>query len=152
GQIVAGRCYWMQGILWKRPRTKDMTDVAYQCHNWYGFTWLSGDHIVEQHVHNIDVLNWALGAPAEKATAMGFRTPRDEGYGHIYDFFAVDFEYPKGVHVLSMCRQISGCANKIGEVLVGTKGTCTPNNYTINGKRVLKRGAREYPYIQEHTD
>jgi predicted dehydrogenase len=155
GDIVSGRCYWMQDILWKRARMPGMSDVAYQIHNWYGFTWLSGDHIVEQHVHNLDVLNWALGTHPVKAIGMGFRTRTDPGYGHIYDFFAVDFEYPKGVHALSMCRQISKCANEVAEYLAGTKGRCHVNAYTINGKRVVSREQDKQstdPYVQEHTD
>jgi predicted dehydrogenase len=160
GDIVGGRCYWMQDILWARKRKEGMSDVAYQIHNWYNFAWLSGDHIVEQHVHNIDVINWATKAHPEAAVGMGFRSRGDdvrsnEGgkYHNIYDFFAIDFEYPKGVHVLSMCRQISKCANSVSEALVGTKGTCQVNAYTINGKRVLGRGKGDnLPYIQEHTD
>jgi predicted dehydrogenase len=153
GDIVGGRCYWMQGILWKRARRPGMSDVAYQVHNWYNYVWLCGDHIVEQHVHNIDVINWATQAHPERAVGMGYRTRTDPGYGHIYDFFAIDFEYPKGVHVLSMCRQISNCANSVSEALVGTKGNCQVNAYSINGKRILPRGRRDNrPYIQEHTD
>jgi predicted dehydrogenase len=153
GDIVGARCYWMQPILWKRARRAGMTDVQYQLHNWYNFVWLCGDHIVEQHVHNIDVINWAMKGPPAKVTSMGFRTRTDPGYGHIYDFFANDYEYPNGVHMLSMCRQISNCANSVSEALVGTRGTCQVNAYSINGKRVLPRGRRENrPYVQEHTD
>jgi predicted dehydrogenase len=155
GEITSGRGYWMQGILWKRERQPGMSDVAYQIHNWYGWPWLSGDHIVEQHVHNIDVMNWALGTHPVGAVGMGYRTPRDPGYGVIYDFFAIDFQYPKGVHALSMCRQISNCANSVSEHLVGTKGRCDVNDYVINGKRVISRQQdREStnPYVQEHTD
>ena len=63
GDLVGGRCYWNQGILWKKPRTPDMSDLTWQLRNWYNFTWLCGDHIVEQHVHNLDVALWAIGAP-----------------------------------------------------------------------------------------
>jgi myo-inositol 2-dehydrogenase / D-chiro-inositol 1-dehydrogenase len=155
GDITGGRCYWMQGILWKRERRPGMSDVAYQVNNWYGFPWLSGDHIVEQHVHNIDVMNWALGTHPVSAVGMGYRTPRDKGYGVIYDFFAIDFQYPNGVHVLSMCRQISNCRNEIGEYLVGKKGHCHVNEYSINDRRVVSRQQDRdstNPYVQEHTD
>jgi predicted dehydrogenase len=152
GDIVGGRCYWMQGILWKRARQAGMSDVAYQIHNWYNFPWLCGDHIVEQHVHNIDVINWATKAHPVRAVGMGYRTRTDPGYGSIYDFFAIDFEYPKGVHVLSMCRQISNCANSVSEALVGTKGTCQVNAYQINGKSIMGRRRDNRPYVQEHTD
>lgn len=155
GELVGGRCYWNQGILWKRPRQPGMTEVAYQIHNWYGFTWLSGDHIVEQHVHNLDVLNWCFRAYPVAALGMGYRTPRDEGYGHIYNFFAVDYEYPNGVHALSMCRQISDCANSVSEAVVGTKGQCQVDRYIINGKPLFTRAqlnTHPNPYVQEHTN
>jgi predicted dehydrogenase len=154
GDIVNGRCYWMQGILWARdPKPEMKTEVARQMWNWYNYTWLCGDHIVEQHVHNIDVMNWAIGEHPVSAVGMGFRTRTDPRYGHIYDFFAVDFEYPKGVRVLSMCRQISNCKDEIGEHLAGTKGTSHVNAYNINGQRVVgRRGQGNDPYVQEHTD
>ena len=128
-----------------------MSDAAYQIYNWYGFTWICGDHIVEQHVHNIDVINWAMGTHPTKAVGMGYRTPRDPGYGQIYDFFAIDYEFPSGAHSLSMCRQISNCANGVNEFLTGTKGNCHVDAYTINGKRIAG-GDKIDPYVQEHTD
>ncbi|MGH7223082.1 MAG: gfo/Idh/MocA family oxidoreductase, partial [Gemmataceae bacterium] len=93
----------------------------------------------------------AFGTHPLSAVGMGFRTRTNPNYGHIYDFFAIDYEFPKGVHALSMCRQISNCANEVGEHLVGTKGMCHVNDYTINGKRVT-RGGGTNPYVQEHTD
>ncbi len=86
---------------------------------------------------------------------MGGRSRKNPDYGHIFDFFAIDFTFPGDVHVLSMCRQISNCANRIGENLAGTKGVCQPDAYSINGKRILTREQdREAvdPYVQEHTD
>ncbi len=151
GEIVGGRCYWMQGILWKVPRQKGWTDLQAQMRNWYNYVWLCGDHIVEQHVHNIDVMNWALGSHPEKAIGMGYRTRTNKDYGHIYDFFATDYYWPKGVQTLSMCRQISDSANSISERVVGTKGTAQVNAYTVNGKRVAGRD-KISPYVQEHTD
>jgi myo-inositol 2-dehydrogenase/D-chiro-inositol 1-dehydrogenase len=152
GDLVGGQFYWNQGILWARDPKQGMTsDVAKQIWNWYNYTWLCGDHIVEQHIHNLDVMNWALGTHPESAVGMGYRTRTDPRYGHIYDFFAIDYKFPKGVHTLSMCRQISNCANEVGEHLVGTKGMCHVNAYTINGKRVAPRGGNN-PYVQEHTD
>jgi predicted dehydrogenase len=155
GDLVGGRCYWNQGTNWKRYRESNMSDVAYQIHNWYGYLWLCGDHIVEQHVHNLDVINWAFRAHPVKAVGMGFRVPRDKGYGAIYNFFAIDFEYPQGVHVLSMCRQIDGCDKEVAEYLVGAKGACRVNAYEINGKRLYTaQQVRKHtnPYVQEHTD
>ncbi|MFM7151899.1 MAG: Gfo/Idh/MocA family protein, partial [Gemmataceae bacterium] len=117
GDFVTGRCYWNQGILWRVPRQKGWTDLQAQMRNWYNFTWLCGDHIVEQHVHNIDVINWAARAHPVAAVGMGYRTRTDPDYGHIFDFFAIDYEYPLGNHVLSMCRQISNCENNISETV-----------------------------------
>jgi predicted dehydrogenase len=154
GDVVSGGAFWMQGILWQRPPREGMnTDVARQMWNWYNYTWICGDHIVEQHVHNIDVLNWVIGTHPVSARGMGFRTRTDPRYGHIYDFFAIDFTYPKDVHVLSMCRQISNCADEVGEHVCGTKGSSVVHHYNVNGKRVWPRG-KEFtdPYVQEHTD
>jgi myo-inositol 2-dehydrogenase/D-chiro-inositol 1-dehydrogenase len=155
GDLVGGRCYWMQNTNTKRLAKPGVADVAYQIRNWYGYPWLSGDHIVEQHVHNLDVLNWAFGAHPLAAVGMGYRVPRDPGYGPIFNFFAIDLEYPKGVHALSMCRQISYCANEIGEYLVGTKGMCHVSRFEINGKKLYtdkERRKHANPYVQEHTD
>jgi predicted dehydrogenase len=160
GEIVAGRCYWNQRVLWKVDRTKDMSDLVWQMRNWYNFTWLCGDHIVEQHVHNIDVINWAIGALPVNAVGMGGRQrsmPNPEAFGHIFDHFAVDFEYPNGVHVMSMCRQIDNCANNISEAVIGTKGSCLTsdkNYYKVNGKDVITKeeDKASEPYVQEHTD
>jgi len=152
GDIVGGQFYWNQGILWARdPKPGMSSDIAKQIWNWYNYTWLCGDHIVEQHVHNLDVMNWAIGTHPQSAVGMGYRTRTDPRYGHIYDFFAIDYKFPKGVHTLSMCRQISNCANEVGEHLVGTKGMCHVNAYSINGKRVTS-GRGTNAYVQEHTD
>jgi predicted dehydrogenase len=134
------------------PRKEGWTDLTWQMRNWYNFTWLCGDHIVEQHVHNIDVINWATRSHPEKAIGMGFRTRTNPDYGHIYDFFAVDFQYPQGVHIVSMCRQIDNCKNSVSEEVVGTKGRSQVNAYRINGKQVMNRRKDNAPYVQEHTD
>jgi len=152
GDIVGGRCYWMQGILWSHARQKAWSDLEYQLRNWYNFVWLCGDHIVEQHVHNIDVINWATRSHPVKAVGMGFKTRTDPSFENIYDFFAIDFEYPQDMHVLSMCRQISNTAGNNSEAVVGTRGTAQVNAYRINGKLVFKRGKATDPYVQEHTD
>jgi predicted dehydrogenase len=154
GDIVSGRTFWMQGILWTRPPEAGMTtDVQKQVWNWYNYTWVCGDHIVEQNVHNIDVLNWAIGAHPESAVGMGFRTRTDPRYGMIYDFFAIDYYYPKGVHTLNMCRQISDCKSEVGEYVYGTKGHAVVHHYNVNGQRVVPRSQDGVdPYVQEHTD
>jgi predicted dehydrogenase len=153
GELVGGRCYWNQGSLWHKERQSDWSDVEWQIRNWLYFTWLSGDHICEQHVHNLDVINWAFQTHPIRAVGMGGRQYRVEPrFGNIYDHFAIDLEYPNGVHVMSMCRQIPGCENSVSEALVGTKGFCQVNSYTVNGKKVLPRGQDNEPYVQEHTD
>jgi predicted dehydrogenase len=153
GDITAGRCYWNQGALWSRAKESGWSDVEWQIRNWLYFTWLSGDHICEQHVHNLDVINWVTQAHPVRAVGMGGRQVRTEPvFGHIFDHFAIDYEYPKGVHVLSMCRQIDGCENSVSEAVVGTQGHCQVNAYTINGNRVAGRRTEVDPYVQEHTD
>jgi predicted dehydrogenase len=161
GNVVAGRAYWNtggdHGGAWFHPRKPGMNDVQYQLHNWYHFTWLCGDNIVEQHIHNLDVMNWAIGAPPISAVGMGGRqvpwTGPDDG--HKFDHFAVDYEYPGEVHVLSMCRQVQGCENNVSEALVGAKGFWYSGGYRLNGKGVLTKEqakAAQNPYVQEHTD
>lgn len=156
GRIVSGRCYWNQGGLWVREQRPEWSDMEWQLRNWLYFTWLSGDHIVEQHVHNLDVINWALGAPPERATGMGGRQVRtDPAYGHIFDHFAIELEYPGGVSVTSMCRQIDGCAGRVEEVLVGTEGMCVTSSgrARIEGKNPWRfEGENPDPYTQEHVD
>ena len=153
GEITGGQCYWNQGDLWVVKKTPQMSDMEWQCRNWLYFTWLSGDHIVEQHVHNIDVMNWAFGSLPVKVMAMGGRQQRTAPeYGNIYDHFAVEFEYPNGVRVLSMCRQIKGCADRVEERIVGTKGYAFGYG-EIHGTNFWKfDGDETNPYVQEQAD
>ncbi|MCS6919035.1 MAG: Gfo/Idh/MocA family oxidoreductase [Fimbriimonadales bacterium] len=154
GNIVGGACYWNQGGLWHVERQPKFSDVEWQLRNWLYFTWISGDHIVEQHIHNIDVLNWALGAHPIRAMGMGGRQARTEPhFGHIYDHFAVEFEYPNGVRVLSMCRQIDNCAIQIGERVYGTEGTADPSGaITARGATWRYDGPKRSGYKQEQLD
>ncbi len=161
GEFRGGACYWMQGVLWANERKSDWSDLTYQLRNWYNFVWLCGDHIVEQHVHNIDVMNWAAQAHPIKAIGMGYRSrdgKRTRGkpeFGNIYDFFAIDFEYPNGSHVVSMCRQIDNCVNSVSEEITGSTGlvrTADRRTYQVNGKQVFNPRKDNAPYIQEHTD
>ncbi len=154
GDVVSARAYWNQGFLWKRDRQPSWSDMEWQLRNWLYFTWLSGDHIVEQHIHNIDVINWAKNGHPVKAMGMGGRQVRtDKAYGHIFDHFAIDYEYPDGTHMMSMCRQIDNCANIVAEALVGTKGSCQADKYEISGATTWK-GDKDpiSPYVQEHID
>jgi predicted dehydrogenase len=154
GQVVAARAYWNQGPIWVHPKEEAWTDMEWQLRNWYYFTWLCGDHIVEQHVHNIDVVNWALGAHPVRAVGVGGRQVRtDPVYGNIYDHFAVDYEYENGCRLMSMCRQIPNCENNVSEALIGTKGFCQANKYTIAGEKSWRLDGKDnLPYVQEHAD
>ena len=153
GEIIGGQCYWNQGDLWVIKKTPAMSDMEWQCRNWLYFSWLSGDHIVEQHVHNIDVMNWAFGSLPVKVMGMGGRQQRiAPEYGNIFDHFAVEFEYPNGVRVHSMCRQIPGCAERVEERIVGTKGYAFGYG-EIHGQNFWKFQAEDpNPYVLEHTD
>ncbi|MDR1156266.1 MAG: Gfo/Idh/MocA family oxidoreductase [Bacteroidales bacterium] len=123
GDIVGGQVYWNQSMLWYRTKDKTWTDIEWMIRDWVNWTWLSGDHIVEQHVHNIDVFNWFSGLKPVKATAFGARQRRLTG--DQYDMFSVDFTYENGIHLHSMCRQIDGCASNVSEFIRGTKGYWT---------------------------
>jgi predicted dehydrogenase len=154
GVITSARCYWNQGSLWHAARGENMSDLEWQLRNWLYFTWLSGDHICEQHIHNLDVMNWALQTHPTRAVGMGGRQVRTgPEFGHIFDHFAIDYEYPNGVHVLSMCRQINGCENNISEAVTGTRGTWTSHNYTITGEHAWRFPGRQDndPYQAEHV-
>jgi predicted dehydrogenase len=156
GEIVAAQCYWNQGGLWVKERTAEMSEIEWQCRNWLYFSWLSGDHIVEQHVHNIDVVNWAMGAMPKNIMGMGGRQARTgPEYGNIYDHFAIEYEYPNGVRASSMCRQTKGAADRVEERIVGTKGVAwsTSSATRITGEKPWSFEADEVnPYVQEHID
>jgi predicted dehydrogenase len=139
--------------LWNAARQAGWSDVEWQIRNWLYFTWASGDHIVEQHIHNIDVANWAMGGHPVRAVGVGGRQWRTEGaYGHIFDHFAIDFEYPNGAHVMSMCRQIDGTANHVGERFVGTRGATDPSGSITGQQSFTWTGERKNPYVEEHVD
>lgn len=154
GKITEARVYWNQGPIWVHPRQDGWSDMEWQLRNWYYFTWLCGDHIVEQHVHNLDVANWAIGSHPLRAVGLGGRQVRTgPEYGNIYDHFAIDYEYDKGVRVASYCRQIPNCENSVSEAVVGTKGFCQVNKYSISGQSAWKFPSTDNkPYVQEHTD
>jgi len=157
GTLVGGQCYYNTGGLWRRPVAKDWSEAETQIRNWYYYTWLSGDHIVEQHIHNIDLMNWCFGGPPVKAIGMGGRQVRtDSGYGNIWDHFAVEFEYDGGPRVISMCRQTDGCTRRITEYIIGTKGQACPRVGEISdlkGNVTWKfAGEQMDPSIQEHAD
>jgi len=121
GEITGGVVYWNQNQLWFRERRKEWSDAEWMIRDWVNWTWLSGDHIVEQHVHNIDVFMWFSGL--KPASALGFGSRQRRVTGDQYDFFSVDFEMENGIHLHSMCRQINGCSDNVSEFIQGTKGS-----------------------------
>jgi myo-inositol 2-dehydrogenase / D-chiro-inositol 1-dehydrogenase len=140
GDLLLLRCYWDGGSRDGVERMPGEKEMHYQIRNWYYFTWLSGDHIVEQHVHNIDVVNWIKGAYPVKAQGMGGRQVRNaKRHGQIYDHHFVEFEYADGTRMISQCRQIPGCWPNISEHALGTKGEADLNNdrnlFAIKGAR-----------------
>ena len=157
GEIVASRCFWNQGYLWKRDRQPGWSDMEYQIRNWNYFDWVSGDHIVEQHVHNLDVINWVLGTHPVKAYGLGGRQQRtQEVYGNIYDHFAIDYEYENGLHMLSMCRQQENTDDLIGEYFAGSAGTSEShanNRFIIRSQKPWRyTGKPVDAWQQEHVD
>ena len=155
GDIVEARAYWNGGAIWVIDREPGWSDMEWQLRNWNYFTWLGGDHIVEQHVHNLDIINWVLGEHPIRAIALGGRQARGgKEHGHIYDHFAVEFEYPNGVRMFSQCRQINGCDNKVEEAVLGTKGFSNCHNTIVvrGGPSYRFREQDVNAYEQEHLD
>jgi len=166
GDVVSSRVYWNGGGAKDRGRwAPGETEMSFQAHCWYVFQWLSGDHIVEQHCHNIDVGNWIHGKGdplAHPVSCVGHggrqvrKTPRFEMHicGHIFDHHYVEYRYADGSVMHSMCRQQPGCWNNVGELITGTKGT--GGNHWLQptgGERWQYRGRRDRPaMVQEHFD
>lgn len=153
-EIVAGQCYWNGGDMlgyWKwYEQDSSLYGMQWQLRNWPWFTWLSGDHIVEQHVHNLDIMNWAIGAHPVQVMGMGGRAVRD--LGNIFDHFAVEYEYPNGLRIMGMCRQINGCHNRVAERIVGTRGIAHGKG-RIEGQNPYKyEGKSPNAYVQEQAD
>jgi len=123
GEIVSGNVYWNQSKLWHREKDPKWTDMEWMIRDWVNWTWLSGDHIVEQHVHNIDVFNWF--SHLKPISCKGFGARHRRLTGDQYDMFSVDYIYEGGIHVHSMCRQIDGCSGPVAERIQGTKGVWT---------------------------
>lgn len=156
GEIVTSRVYWNMGALWIHPRKKGQTEIEYQMDNWYYFNWLCGDHIVEQHVHNLDVSNWAKQAYPVKAYGSGGRQVRiGPETGEIYDHHTVEFEYADGTRMFSQCRQIPGTKDSVTEGFHGTKGTApAPGLILKKGKEIMNYQSKNdpNPYQVEHDE
>ena len=129
GEITGGTVYWNQSMLWYRERQAGWSDCEWMIRDWVNWKWLSGDHIVEQHVHNIDVFTWFSGLKPVKAVGFGSRQRRITG--DQYDNFSIDFTMENGIHLHSMCRQIDGCANNVSEFIQGTKGSWNSTDMEI---------------------
>ncbi|HUS39844.1 MAG TPA: Gfo/Idh/MocA family oxidoreductase [Pirellulales bacterium] len=171
GDIVGGFAYYCTGTLWLNGTETDWNKwggfdgTEYQMRNWLYFSWLSGDHIAEQAVHNLDAINWGFGGPPASAYGSGGRlVRRGRKYGNIYDHFSIDYDYPSGARVSFKCRQVNGAEGRVENRFVGTKGTLDivpqPGNSTAiirdtKGKIMWAhdgRAGNNAPYVQEHTD
>ena len=163
GDIVSMRCYWNGGPVGPKARRADLarsmgrqpTEMEYQIRNWYMFNWLCGDHIVEQHIHNHDVINWVKNAYPVKAQGMGGRAYLSgPDTGEIFDHHAVEYEYADGSRMFSYCRQIPGTWSNVSEHVVGTKGTSEVSRYQIRGANQWRyQSDREFAeYQREHDD
>ena len=157
GEIAEMRAYWVNGgPIWHRAaeEAKATNDLERQIANWYHYIWLCGDHICEQHVHNLDVCNWVNKSHPVKAWGMGARQQLGSKSGEIWDNFAVEFEYANGVHMHSYCGQIKRDFSSVSEAIVGTKGTANPggNIKPTQGEGWRFRDKAIDPYVQEHVD
>ena len=126
GKIISGQVYWNDGGVWVNKRKPEQTELEYQMRNWYYFNWICGDHILEQHIHNIDVANWFIGEYPSTAQGMGGREVRNgKDHGHIFDHHFVEFHYPGGAVISSQCRHQKNTMRRVDEVFQGTKGSIT---------------------------
>jgi len=161
GKVHSGQVYWNSGGVWVKPREEGQTEMEYQMRNWYYFNWLCGDHIVEQHVHQLDVANWVLGGHPVSVQGTGSRAWRTgKDYGEIYDNHAVEFTYEDGAVIYSQCRHFEGTSNRVDETFQGTGGKVylSANNSGIlwdnNGKELFSHPTKNNrnPYQTEHDE
>jgi len=141
GDILYMRAFWNGDGVWNRtrPRLPRQTEMEYQIRNWYYFVWLCGDHVLEQHIHNLDVCNWVKNAHPVKANGQGGRQVRTgKEFGEIYDHHFVEYEYADGCRLYSQARHIPGCMKSVSEHAYGTKGRSNISRYTIEGERTWK--------------
>ena len=155
GTIVGGTVRWCGGRLWFKERENGESDASYMVRNWTSFTEMSGDHIVEQHVHNLDIANWFIGRPPVSAVGFGGRARRKTG--DQFDFFSVDFNYGNDCHIHSMCRQVNGTYGAVDELFHGTEGSTTGGGKMQSSKLASIqipdfKVQHDNPYVQEHID
>lgn len=153
GRLILLQAYWNDAGVWNRPRLPGMTEMQYQVNNWYHFCWLSGDQICEQHVHNLDVCNWAMDDHPVEANGMGGCTARyageHKGTGQIFDHHFVEFTYKSGAKLYSQCRHIPNAWSHIGENFVGDSSV---PGVRKAGKHKARKGLFSDAYVQEHHD
>ena len=157
GDVILGRCYWNGGGVWIRPRKEEHTEMEYQMRNWYYFNWLCGDHITEQHIHNLDVMNWVKKGYPISANGQGGREVRDDkDTGQIFDHHFVEYTYEDGSKMFSQCRHIKNCWNAVTEFAHGTKGVAKIGNASIldmDGNQIWAYGkGGGGGHQQEHHD
>jgi predicted dehydrogenase len=152
GEIRGGVVQWNGVVPWTKRRRDGQSNADYLAMNWVNFNEMSGDHIVEQHVHNLDVAVWFIGRLPTTAIGMGGRARRETG--NMFDFFAVDYDFGNDVHINSQCRQISGTYQRVGELFTGTHGVCRGGG-KLEGKDVkiaeIKLDTNN-GMVQEHVD
>ncbi len=155
GDVVALQCNYNTGPLWKKDRQPDWSDMEWQMRNWLYFTWLSGDFNVEQHIHSLDKMAWAMrNEYPVKAMGTGGRQVRTAPeYGHVFDHHAVVYEYASGVKCFSFCRQQAGCQNDVNDYVLGTLGSCDVMKHAITGNKPWKyAGPKDDMYQHEHDE
>jgi predicted dehydrogenase len=158
GDILSAQAWWNNDGVWVHPRQAGWTEMEYQMRNWYYFVWLCGDHITEQHIHNLDVINWAMDAYPVRAQGMGGREVRKgKDYGQIYDHHYVEFQYGNGTILNSQCRHQKGTMSKVDELLIGTKGRvyCDEARIVNNKGNVIyqfDKKMENQPYQNEHDE
>ncbi|WP_114792331.1 Gfo/Idh/MocA family oxidoreductase [Niabella yanshanensis] len=158
GDITSAQAWWNNDGVWVKERQPGQTEMEYQMRNWYYFNWLCGDHIVEQHVHNIDVINWFKGGYPVKAQGLGGRQVRtDKKYGEIYDHHFVEFHYADGSIMNSQCRHIPRTMSKVDELIIGTKGKIYGDAAVIKDNKgntlfAFDKKGENNPYQAEHDE
>jgi myo-inositol 2-dehydrogenase / D-chiro-inositol 1-dehydrogenase len=155
GDVLAIHCNYNTGPIWHVERTPSMSDMEWQVRNWYYFTWLSGDHNVEQHVHNLDKAAWVMrDTYPVSAVGLGGRQVRtDPKFGHIFDHHAVVYEYANGTKLFSFCRQMKNCSNDVSDHVIGTKGAAHLMGHKIEGPNAWHyQGEKPDMYQQEHDE
>ncbi len=157
GDIITSRVYWNSAGVWVRERTPEQTEMEYQMRNWYYFNWLCGDHINEQHIHNLDVGNWVHQAYPTQVHGMGGRQVRTGlDHGEIYDHHFLEYEYADGSRMFSQCRHIKGCMNLVSEAFHGTNGSAPKPGVikTRSGHVIMDYDDSNdpNPYQVEHTE